>query len=80
MANSPITPKKRAALSDCARGTLRRCAGGYRLDASSAVHTKRVLHQLATEGLVQIDLFEREVTITSQGLEAAAALSTRAAA
>ena len=73
-----LTPKKRAALIDCAAGILLRCDGGYKLPGSQAVHTKRVVNQLATEGLVTVSHFERDVTITTLGRDTAQVIGPQA--
>lgn len=75
-----LTPKKKAALEDCVAGTLTRCHGGYHRTDSSDVHTKRVVNQLASDGLVVVDRFEREVAITDEGREFAHLVCGRAAA
>ena len=75
-----LTPKKKAALEDCAAGALWRCLGGYHRDGSADVHSKRVVNQLASDGLVAVDAFEREVTITAEGREFAQSRCRRAAA
>lgn len=66
-----LTPKKRAALSDCAASTLRRCNGGYAIRTGADVHTKRVVNQLAADGLVTVSEFETEVQITALGRDVA---------
>ncbi len=66
-----LTPKKRAALADCAKAGLVRCAGGYRAPDGTAVHTKRVVNQLASDGLVTVSYFERDVAITELGRDVA---------
>ena len=75
-----LTPKKKAALKDCASGTLCRCLGGYHRPGSTAVHSKRVVNQLASDGLVTVDSFEREVVLTTEGREFAQLVCGRAAA
>jgi hypothetical protein len=70
-AYAELTPKKRAALADCARAVLRRCKDGYRIQEGEAVHSKRVCNQLAADGLVVVTAFEREVQITPLGTEVA---------
>lgn len=66
-----LTPKKRAALAECAKAGLVRCAGGYRAPDGADVHTKRVVNQLANDGLVTVSYFERDVAITELGREVA---------
>ncbi len=64
-----MTPKKRAALADCASGVLLRCKDGYRATEGAAVHSKRVCNQLAADGLVTVSAYERTVEITPLGLD-----------
>lgn len=71
-APTALTPKKRAALLDCARAGLVRCHGGFRAVDGTDVHTKRVVNQLANEGLVSVSFFERDVAITETGRALAA--------
>lgn len=75
-----LTPKKKAALEDCVAGTLCRCLGGYHRADGGEVHSKRVVNQLASDGLVVVDAFEREVSITAEGREFAHLVCGRAAA
>lgn len=75
-----LTPKKKAALQDCLSGPLGRCLGGYQRAGGSGVHSKRVVNQLATDGLVTVDAYEREVAITADGREFAQLVCGRAAA
>jgi hypothetical protein len=75
-----LTPKKKAALQDCIAGTLCRCLGGYHRPAGGDVHSKRVVNQLASDGLVTVDAFEREVALTPEGREFAQRVCARAAA
>lgn len=67
----PLTPKKRAALADCAGAVLCRCRDGYRAREGAAVHSKRVVNQLAADGLVVVSEFERTVEVTELGREVA---------
>jgi hypothetical protein len=64
-----LTPKKRAALADCASAVLTRCKDGYRAREGAAVHSKRVCNQLEADGLVVVSAFERTVEITPLGLD-----------
>lgn len=73
-----LTPKKRAALTDCAKGGLVRCAGGYRPGDADVVHTKRVVNQLERDGLVTVSPFERDVAITQLGRDIAEATRPQA--
>jgi hypothetical protein len=66
-----LTPKKRAALADCASGQLLRCKDGYRAREGASVHSKRVCNQLAADCLVIVSEFERTVDVTPLGLEVA---------
>lgn len=75
-----LTPKKHDALVDCATGTLRRCRGGYRLPTGENVHSKRVINQLAADGLVTVDSFETEASITADGRAFAQITAVRPAA
>jgi hypothetical protein len=75
-----LTPKKRAALADCAGGALLRCKDGYRAREGAAIHTKRVCNQLAADGLVVVSAFERTVEITPLGLEIAGVTGLASAA
>lgn len=75
-----LTPKKRAALLDCARSGLLRCRGGFRAADGTDVHTKRVVNQLANEGLVTVSFLERDVAITPAGRALAASNAPQARA
>lgn len=75
-----LTPKKHAALLDCARSGLVRCRGGFRAADGADVHTKRVVNQLASEGLVTVSFFERDVAITATGRDLAARTAPQASA
>ena len=73
-----LTPKRRAALADCAKGGLVRCAGGYRAGDVGEVHTKRVVNQLERDGLVTVSPFERDAAITELGRDIAEATGPQA--
>jgi hypothetical protein len=75
-----LTPKKKAALEDCVAGALSRCLGGYRREGGADVHSKRVVNQLASDGLVVVDAFETGVMITAEGRQFAQLVCGRAAA
>lgn len=75
-----LTPKKKAALEDCVVGALTRCLGGYRREGSADVHSKRVVNQLASDGLVVVDAFETRATLTDDGRQFAQLVCGRAAA
>ena len=75
-----LTPKKRAALADCAAAQLQRCKDGYRASEGASVHSKRVCNQLAADGLVVVSPFERTVDITPLGLEFAGIVGLASAA